>query len=127
MKSIIVLFENGKIGDFTLYPISEDSKEKIKGKIFKSQEDLQNLLISLEKSKEALKRSLGCPRDMREAAETIENAPYFKYQEMVAIDDNRKVLLDKLNKSGRKIAIESLEERKISGKMKWVAEVIEIL
>lgn len=130
MEKIIVLYENGTIGNFTTYPANKELLQKISGKIFKDQETLEHCLIVASRNQESYVRGLGCPKDAKVAFEIIENAKKFKSFESVIVEDTRdqiKETFKKLNESGRKVVLLDMSEKNVSGKMKWVAEVIEII
>lgn len=130
MKNIIVLYENGTTGNFTTYPANKELLQKISGKIFKDKETLEHCLMVASRNQESYVRGLGCPRDAKVAFATIENAKKFKSFESVIVEDTRDQLkesIKKFNELGRKIVLLDMSEKNVSGKMKWVAEVIEII
>lgn len=130
MKNIIVLYENGTTGDFTLYPCKEELLQKISGKIFKDQKTLECLLMAASKGHESYIRGLGCPKDAKVAFETIENAKSFKYIHSAFIKDTREEVKESLKRCkeiGRIFVVETMEQRKTSSGMKWIAEGFEII
>ncbi len=130
MKNIIVLYENGTIGNFTTYHANKELLQKISGKIFKDKETLEHCLMAASRNQESYVSGLGCPKDAKVAFETIENAKKFKSFESVIVEDTRDQLkesIKKFNELGRKVVLLDMSEKNVSGKMKWVAEVIEII
>lgn len=102
-------------------------KELCENRIFKSIQQLDDILLVVDVSKEAYERGLGCPADARNAFKFIESLPKFKPEfAVVTSKESGKAVYDtckELAKQGRILTWGKIEDPH-PGCDCWMAEVV---
>ena len=102
-------------------------KELCENRIFESIQQLDDLLLVVDVSKEAYDRGLGCPRDARLAIESIKALPKFQPEfAVVTSKESGKVVYNtckELAKQGRILTWGTIEDPH-PGCDCWMAEVV---
>ena len=127
MIRFLVNTKDNGLTSLETFPCRKWVKELCENREFESLDQLQNLLMVVDVSKEAYDRGLGCPIDARKAVETITALPTVEFETAVVTskESGKKVYEDcrELAKQGR-ILYYTMPQDPCTGRDFWLAEVI---